>query len=55
MFHQVENTSSPILDWDFCFRYRRVVANTVGWYTYNYMPDGHISTLKVNSILTAHH
>ena len=47
MFHQVENTSSPILDWDFCIRYKRVVANTVGWYTYNYMPDGHISTLKV--------
>ena len=47
MFNQVENSSSPILDWDFCIRYKRVVANTVGWYTYNYMPDGHISTLKV--------
>ena len=48
MFHQAENSSSPIDNWDFCIRYRRVVANTVGWYTYNYMPDGHISTLQVN-------
>ena len=50
MFHQVENSSSPIDNWDFCIRYRRVVANTVGWYTYNYMPDGHISTLQVNAL-----
>ena len=53
MFHQVENNSSPILDWDFCIRYKRVVADTVGWPTYTYMPDGHISTLQVLDHLTS--
>ena len=47
MFHQVENTSSPISNWDFHIHYKRVVEDRVGWPNYRWMPDGHISTLQV--------
>ena len=41
--------------WDFIITYSMVVENTVGWPNYNWMPDGHISTLQVpvNNIATA--
>ena len=42
-------------NWDFIITYSMVVENTVGWPNYNWMPDGHISTLQVpvNKIATA--
>ena len=71
IFHQQEDTSSPIRwtgqnieyfynnivyrNWDFLITYSMVVENTVGWPNYNWMPDGHISTVQVpvNNIATA--
>ena len=47
MFHQVENTSSPISNWDFHIHYKRLVEDRVDWPNYRWMPDGHISTLQV--------
>ena len=43
-------------NWDFIITYSMVVENTVGWPNYNWMPDGHISTLQVpvNNIATAY-
>ena len=48
MFHQDEDTSSIINDWTWNIRYQRIVDNDVGWPTYNWMPDGHISTIWDN-------
>ena len=37
-------------NWDFIMTYSMVVENTVGWPNYNWMPDGHISTLQVHPL-----
>ena len=48
MFQQSEETSSPVTDWSWRFLSEAsVVENTVGWPTYQWMPDGHISTIRV--------
>ena len=49
MFSQVEDTSDPITSWDFVILSENVVENTIGWPSYKWMPDGHISSLKVFS------
>ena len=52
MFHQTEQTSSPVSDWSWrLLSQPSVVENTVGWPTYRWMPDGHISTLRVTTSL----
>ena len=48
MFHQQEDVSAPIRNWNISIRYTRVVDNTINWPNYKWMPDGHISTLQVN-------
>ena len=52
MFHQHEDQSDPITKWDFRIRYTRTVENEIKWKTYAYMPDGHISTLQVETNLS---
>ena len=48
IFNQNEDTSSPVENWDWKWTKNiSVVANNVGWPIYNWMPDGHISPLKV--------
>ena len=50
MFQQTEQTSSPVSDWSWrLLSQPSVVENTVGWPTYRWMPDGHISTLRVTT------
>ena len=46
MFHQQENASSPVVNWDFTILSTEVVENTISWPNYRWMPDGHISTLQ---------
>ena len=52
MFYQHEDQSDPITKWDFRIRYTRTVENKIKWKTYAYMPDGHISTLQVETNLS---
>ena len=48
MFHQTEETSSPVTNWSWrLLTQPTVVENTVGWPTYRWMPDGHLSTIRV--------
>ena len=48
MFLQYEEEEDPILRWSWRFLTDyQVVENVVGWPSYNFMPDGHISTLRV--------
>ena len=48
MFQQTEETSSPLTDWTWRFLTQpSLVENTVGWPTYRWMPDGHLSTIQV--------
>ena len=51
MFLQYEEEDEPILRWSWRFLTDyQVVENVVGWPSYNWMPDGHISTLRVVQI-----
>ena len=48
MFDQSENTSRPAEAWSWVITSSTItVPNHVGWPNYNWMPDGHISTLQV--------
>ena len=48
MFLQYEDDEEPILKWSWRFLTDyQVVENVVGWPQYRWMPDGHISTLRV--------
>ena len=48
MFLQYEEDDDPILQWSWRFLTDyQVVENVVGWPSYKYMPDGHLSTLRV--------
>ena len=47
MFLQYEDETDPILRWSWRFLTDyQVVENVVGWPSYRWMPDGHISTLR---------
>ena len=46
MFHQKENITSPVDNWNFTILSTEVVENTINWPNYRWMPDGHISTLQ---------
>ena len=46
MFHQQENVTSPVDNWNFTILSTEVVENTINWPNYRWMPDGHISTLQ---------
>ena len=47
IFSQEEDTHSPIESWGWKWtKDVTIVPNNVGWPSYNYMPDGHISGLK---------
>ena len=51
IFIQEENTDHPIENWGWTWTKEiEVVPNKVGWPSYKYMPDGHISTIKVSFI-----
>ena len=53
IFIQEENTEHPIENWGWTWtKDIEVVPNKVGWPSYKYMPDGHISTIKVIFILS---
>ena len=48
MFLQYEEDDDPILEWSWRFLTDyQVVENVVGWPSYQWMPDGHLSTLRV--------
>ena len=48
IFIQEENTEDPIENWGWTWTNPiEIVPNRVGWPSYKYMPDGHISTIKV--------
>lgn len=48
IFKQNEDTSSPVENWGWKWTTNiSVVPNNVGWPIYKWMPDGHISPLKV--------
>ena len=48
IFIQEEKTEHPIENWGWTWtKDIEVVPNKVGWPSYKYMPDGHISTVKV--------
>ena len=50
MFNQVEDDSNPVEDWSWRFKTSfKVVSDIIGWPNYKWMPDGHISSLKVTS------
>ena len=49
MFLQRENDTDPIENWSWRLKTEyEIVPNKVGWPHYNWMPDGHFSTLKVD-------
>ena len=49
MFLQIENDTDPIENWSWRLKTEyKIVPNKVGWPHYNWMPDGHFSTLKVD-------
>ena len=49
MFNQYENMSSPAENWSWTSTGQvSTVPNHVGWPSYRWMPDGHISALKVS-------
>ena len=53
MFLQYEDDEEPILKWSWRFLTDyQVVENVVGWPSYKWMPDGHISTLRVGQYNT---
>ena len=48
MFHQTEETNSPVLSWGWRFLTSpSVVENSLPWPHYRWMPDGHISAIRV--------
>ena len=48
MFLQAENASSPPRTWGWTFLTSIQTVEDRGWPHYNWMPDGHISSLKVH-------
>ena len=53
IFIQEETTDNPIKDWGWKWtKDIDIVPNNVGWPSYKYMPDGHISAIKVFSRLS---
>ena len=48
MFRQWELTYSPVRNWGWRIRNTQTVQNRIGWPSYRWMPDGHISTIKVS-------
>ena len=54
IFTQEEDTDNPIEDWGWTWtKGIEIVPNNVGWPSYKYMPDGHISSIKVVSIFSS--
>ena len=49
MFQQKEEAKEPVQDWTFLVTDVTTVPNKLGWPTYRWMPDGHISVLYDNS------
>ena len=48
LFLQYEEEDEPILKWSWRFLSDyQLVENVVGWPSYKWMPDGHLSTLRV--------
>ena len=48
IFMQEEDTDNPIETWEWKWSSDvTIVPNNVGWPSYKYMPDGHISGVKV--------
>ena len=49
IFTQEEDTNSPIESWGWKWtKDVTIVPNNVGWPSYKYMPDGHISGVEVS-------